>query len=57
MELLHPLGAPDRAFRLAAQVPMGRPGTAEEVARTILFLLSDESAYINGALIDVTGGR
>jgi len=50
-------GAPDRAFRLAAQVPMGRPGTAEEVARTILFLLSDESAYINGALIDVTGGR
>ena len=50
-------GAPDRAFRLATQVPMGRPGTAEEVARTILFLLSDESAYINGALIDVTGGR
>ena len=50
-------GAPDRAFRLAAQVPMGRPGTAEEVARTILFLLSDESAYINGAIIDVTGGR
>lgn len=50
-------GAPDRAFRLSAQVPMGRPGTAEEVARTILFLLSDESAYINGALIDVTGGR
>jgi NAD(P)-dependent dehydrogenase (short-subunit alcohol dehydrogenase family) len=50
-------GAPDRAFRLASMVPMGRPGTAEEVARTILFLLSDESAYINGAIIDVTGGR
>ncbi|MBL8709532.1 MAG: SDR family oxidoreductase [Rhodospirillaceae bacterium] len=50
-------GAPDRAFRLATQVPMGRPGTADEVAQTILFLLSDESAYINGALIDVTGGR
>lgn len=50
-------GAPDRAFRLAAQVPMGRPGTAKEVAQTILFLLSDESAYINGAIIDVSGGR
>lgn len=50
-------GAPDRAFRLSTQVPLGRPGTAEEVARTIIFLLSDDSAYINGALIDVTGGR
>jgi NAD(P)-dependent dehydrogenase (short-subunit alcohol dehydrogenase family) len=50
-------GAPDRAFRLANMVPMGRPGTADEVAQTILFLLSDESAYINGAIIDVTGGR
>ena len=50
-------GAPDRAFRLAAQVPMGRPGTAEEVARMALFLLSTESSYVNGAIIDVTGGR
>jgi NAD(P)-dependent dehydrogenase (short-subunit alcohol dehydrogenase family) len=50
-------GAPDRAFRLATQVPMGRPGTAEEVARMVLFLLSTESSYVNGAIIDVTGGR
>lgn len=50
-------GAPDRAFRLAAQVPMGRPGTAEEVARMALFLLGPESSYVNGAIIDVTGGR
>lgn len=50
-------GAPDRAFRLAAQVPLGRPGTADEVARMILFLLGAEGAYVNGALIDVTGGR
>lgn len=50
-------GAPDRAFRLAAQVPLARPGTADEVANAILWLLSDESSYVTGALIDVSGGR
>jgi NAD(P)-dependent dehydrogenase (short-subunit alcohol dehydrogenase family) len=38
-------------------VPLARPGTADEVANAILFLLSDESAYITGALLDVSGGR
>jgi NAD(P)-dependent dehydrogenase (short-subunit alcohol dehydrogenase family) len=32
-------------------------GTAEEVARAILWLLSDEASYTTGAVIDVTGGR
>ncbi|TDQ82105.1 NAD(P)-dependent dehydrogenase (short-subunit alcohol dehydrogenase family) [Dongia mobilis] len=50
-------GAPDRAFRLATQVPLGRPGTADEVAAMILFLLGEEGSYLNGAIIDVTGGR
>lgn len=50
-------GAPDRAFRLASLVPMARPGRAEEVAEAILFLLSDASSYITGALLDVSGGR
>jgi NAD(P)-dependent dehydrogenase (short-subunit alcohol dehydrogenase family) len=50
-------GAPDRAFRLAAQVPLGRPGTADEVAAMILFLLDEGGSYLNGAIIDVTGGR
>lgn len=50
-------GAPDRAFRLANLVPMGRPGKADEVAEAILFLLSDASSYITGALLDVSGGR
>jgi len=50
-------GAPDRAFRLANMVPLARPGTADEVANAILWLLSDESAYVTGALLDVSGGR
>ena len=38
-------------------VPMGRPGTPEEVAEGILFLLSDESRYCSGAKIRIAGGR
>ncbi len=51
-------GSPDRAHRLANLVPMGRPGTAEEVAQTIVWLLDEaNSGYVTGAIIDVTGGR
>jgi 3alpha(or 20beta)-hydroxysteroid dehydrogenase len=38
------------------QVPMKRMGSAEEVARLVLFLLSDESAYITGAEVSIDGG-
>jgi NAD(P)-dependent dehydrogenase (short-subunit alcohol dehydrogenase family) len=38
-------------------VPAGRAGTAEEVAETILFLLSDQAAYVTGAVLRVSGGR
>lgn len=50
-------GQPDRAWRLAPQVPMQRPGRAEEVAAAIVWLLSDEASYTTGALLDVNGGR
>jgi len=50
-------GQPDRAWRLAEHIPMGRPGTADEIAHTIVWLLSDEAAYCTGALLDVSGGR
>ncbi len=50
-------GDPDRARRLAPQVPLGRAGTAEEIAQSILFLLSDESSYTTGAILTVGGGR
>ncbi|MCK7495780.1 MAG: SDR family oxidoreductase [Comamonadaceae bacterium] len=36
---------------------MQRGGEAEEVARAILWLLSDEASYTTGALLDVSGGR
>ncbi|MCP3857535.1 MAG: SDR family oxidoreductase [Actinomycetia bacterium] len=50
-------GEPGRVARLADRVPMGRGGTAEEVAETIVWLLSDAASYVTGALLDVSGGR
>ena len=50
-------GTPDRAARLAPNIPMKRPGTADEIAQTALWLLSDEASYITGTTLDVSGGR
>ena len=50
-------GEPGRAQRLAHMVPMQRTGSAEEVAQSILYLLSDQASYVTGAVLDVTGGR
>jgi NAD(P)-dependent dehydrogenase (short-subunit alcohol dehydrogenase family) len=50
-------GDPARLERIGATAPLGRPGEAEEVARTILWLVGDEASYLSGALIDVSGGR
>lgn len=50
-------GDPTRVDRIGATAPLGRPGEAEEVARAILWLASDEASYITGTLLDVTGGR
>ncbi len=50
-------GEPGRVDRVKSAVPMQRGGTAEEVARAILWLLSDEASYSTGAFIDVSGGR
>jgi NAD(P)-dependent dehydrogenase (short-subunit alcohol dehydrogenase family) len=50
-------GEPHRVDRVKEFVPMKRGGTADEVARAILWLLSDEASYTTGAFIDVTGGR
>jgi NAD(P)-dependent dehydrogenase (short-subunit alcohol dehydrogenase family) len=50
-------GDPGRVERIAGATPLARAGEAEEVARTVLWLLSDEASYITGAILDVTGGR
>lgn len=50
-------GEPNRIERLRAGIPMKRGGEPEEVARAILWLLSDEASYSTGAILDVTGGR
>jgi NAD(P)-dependent dehydrogenase (short-subunit alcohol dehydrogenase family) len=50
-------GEPQRVDRVKALVPMKRGGRADEVARAILWLLSDEASYTTGAFIDVTGGK
>jgi NAD(P)-dependent dehydrogenase (short-subunit alcohol dehydrogenase family) len=50
-------GTPDRAKRLGPSTPAGRYGTAEEVGEAIVWLLSDQAAYVSGAILDVSGGR
>ena len=50
-------GDPGRVERIGAAAPLGRPGEAEEVARVILWLASEEASYMSGALVDVSGGR
>lgn len=50
-------GLPDRARDLAPLVPMQRPGTADEVADGVLYLLSPQASYVTGAILNVSGGR
>jgi NAD(P)-dependent dehydrogenase (short-subunit alcohol dehydrogenase family) len=50
-------GQPGRAAQMAPLVPMQRSGSAEEVAQAIVWLLSADSSYTTGSVVDVTGGR
>ena len=50
-------GQPDRLERLRPGIPMQRPGTAQEVAAGIVWLLSEESSYVTGAIVEMGGGR
>ncbi len=51
---IHP---PGRLERIAPAVPMGRVGTMDEVARAVVFMLSEQSSFTTGAVLRVAGGR
>lgn len=50
-------GRPDRVDELSGGTPMKRGGQASEVADAVLWLLSEQSSFVTGSLIDVSGGR
>jgi NAD(P)-dependent dehydrogenase (short-subunit alcohol dehydrogenase family) len=50
-------GQPDRAERLKSVIPIGRFGTPEEVAESVLYLMSDQASYVVGANLSISGGR
>ena len=49
-------GDPDRARKLGAATPLGRPGKPREIAEAIVWLLSDASSYVTGSVLDIAGG-
>ena len=48
---------PGRLERVSPMVPMKRPGSADEIAQSVVFLLSEASSYTTGAILRVSGGR
>lgn len=50
-------GDPDRAHRLAPNIPVKRVGQPDEIADSVMYLVSDAASYVTGAILDVSGGR
>lgn len=50
-------GLGERLAQKGAEVPLGRSGSAEEVAETVRWLLSDAASYVSGTILRVSGGR
>jgi NAD(P)-dependent dehydrogenase (short-subunit alcohol dehydrogenase family) len=50
-------GDPHRAKRMAATIPLGRAATANEIAETIVYLLTPAASYITGSIVEIGGGR
>jgi NAD(P)-dependent dehydrogenase (short-subunit alcohol dehydrogenase family) len=50
-------GDPGRPERMAPSIPMRRPGSPEEVAAGVLWLLSPEASYVTGTILEIGGGR
>jgi 3-oxoacyl-[acyl-carrier protein] reductase len=51
------VSTPEKLAEYRKQTPLGRNGTADEVAQVVLFLASDASSFLNGAVVDINGGR
>ncbi|NTV01549.1 MAG: SDR family oxidoreductase [Chlorobiaceae bacterium] len=47
---------PDRYAEIASTIPLGRAGNVDEIAKPIVWLLSDEASFITGSLLDISGG-
>jgi NAD(P)-dependent dehydrogenase (short-subunit alcohol dehydrogenase family) len=56
-DILIPLGGEKLAAQIAAATPMGRLGQPEEIAEAVLWVLSDQASFVQGACYDVSGGR
>ncbi len=48
---------PDKMADYRRQTPLGRNGQADEVANAVVFLASEAASFINGAILDINGGR
>ncbi len=48
---------PNVLEKIVARIPTGRLGQAEEIARTVLFLVAEESGFITGSTLSVNGGQ
>lgn len=51
------VAGPEAVQEQVDRVALGRMGTAEEVADVVAFLFSEESRYMTGAVVEITGGR
>ena len=49
-------GDRDRPQKIKAMIPIGRPGTAEEIANAVSWVLSEKASYVTGAILPITGG-
>lgn len=56
-EALHGSLAPPTLEKLRQQVPLGRIGEPAEVGRVVAFLASEAASFLNGAVVDINGGR
>jgi len=49
--------SPDWVRATVASIPVGRIAEVRDVSTVVLWLLSDEAAYVTGSIIDISGGR